>query len=328
MRDRDPVAIVLGGTGDLYDVAEWDSRSVIDKLSVVVYTVLHGIKRYGLLALALLFFVAQLAFAGLLVLEEPRLGFLAALSAVPAFLLVAYVWYDDPRAGEPIDALAITFVLAVLFASFAARSQLGLPDRVQADPRDRDGAVFLPRRRPHRGDGEVARDPNPPTAGDDFDAVIDGAVYGAVAGLGFATIENALYITQGTRPPRRWPASPRSNARLERPPAGRSSARATCSTPPSPATTSAWPSSTREHAGPIVVKGILIAALIHATYNTLVTYLPAVLPVWNLFVSSASSSASTSSSAISLYRKLSRYTSYYHRAEDESDAVGATAEDG
>jgi len=327
MRDRDPVAIVLGGTEDLYDVAEWDSRSIIDRLSVVIYAVLHGIKRYGLLALALLFFVAQLAFAGLLVLEEPRLGFLAALSAVPALLLVAYVWYDDPTRREPIDALAITFVLAVLFASFAAAVNsvfqivfswipvigMALFFFLVVGPIEETVKWLAIRTHAYRRD--------------DFDAVIDGAVYGAVAGLGFATIENALYIAQGYQAA----AEMAGVTQIERA-VGTATSRAFVG--PGHVLYSAFAGYylglakfNRENAGPIVVKGILIAALIHATYNTLVTYLPAVFPVWNLFTSLGVILTFDLIVGYFLYRKLSRYTSYYHRAEDESDAMGATTED-
>ena len=116
----DPVADGLDDEEDLYDVAEWDSRTVTDAVAVALYGALHATKQYGLVLFGVLLFVAQLAFAGLLLVREPRLGILALLSAVPALALVAYVWYDDPTRREPIVTLAITFVLSVLFASFAA----------------------------------------------------------------------------------------------------------------------------------------------------------------------------------------------------------------
>lgn len=59
MPPRDPIALVLGDDEDLSDVAEWDSRSVIDALSVVICTFLYGIKRYGLLVLAMVLFMAN-----------------------------------------------------------------------------------------------------------------------------------------------------------------------------------------------------------------------------------------------------------------------------
>jgi RsiW-degrading membrane proteinase PrsW (M82 family) len=103
-----------------------------------------------------------------------------------------------------------------------------------------------------------------------FDTVLDGAVYGAMAGLGFAFIENALYIERG----------------LMGTDAGTGLALAVAGTEITLTRALAGPGHViysafagyylglakfnREHRGPIVIKGLLIAAVIHATYNSTV----------------------------------------------------------
>ena len=102
---------------------------------------------------------------------------------------------------------------------------------------------------------------------DRFDAVIDGAVYGAAAGLGFATIENALYIVQNT-------GSVSGTYQAITAGSGIAAVRALAG--PGHVIYSAFAGYylglakfNPEDAGPIVLKGLLIATVIHATYNTL-----------------------------------------------------------
>jgi hypothetical protein len=53
-------------------------------------------------------------------ITEPSIGGLTLLSDVPTVLLVRFVWNWDPTVREPWQPMAVMFVLAVLFASFAA----------------------------------------------------------------------------------------------------------------------------------------------------------------------------------------------------------------
>ncbi|HZD42842.1 MAG TPA: PrsW family glutamic-type intramembrane protease, partial [Methanomicrobiales archaeon] len=62
----------------------------------------------------------------------------------------------------------------------------------------------------------------------------------------------------------------------------------------------------REKAGPIIVKGLLIAAFIHATYDTLVTYLPFSALTFVVFVILYDGFF-----GYLLYRKLARYRAKY-----------------
>lgn len=324
MGNRDPVADGLSGEEDLYDIADWDSRSALDKFSVYLYRVLHTTERYGLLLLALVLFVAQLAFAGLLVIDDPRLGILALLSAIPALLLVAYVWYDDPTRREPLATLAITFVLSVLFASFAAIVNTLLQGLFTAIPFVGMALYFFLVVGPIEETVKWLAIRTHAYNTDSFDAVIDGAVYGAVAGLGFATIENALYITQGY-----MQAAEAAGITQIQQAVGTATGRAFVG--PGHVLYSAFAGYylglakfNPEDAGPIVVKGLVIAAFIHATYNTLITYLPAFVP-WNLFTFVGFVLAFDLIVGYVLYRKISRYTKYYRRANDQSGAGEAAA---
>ncbi len=149
-----------------------------------------------------------------------------------------------------------------------------------------------------------------------FDAVIDGAVYGAVAGLGFATVENALYITRA----------------LEQVGAGTdlfgggelgiTAIRGLAG--PGHVIYSATAGYylglakfNRENAGPIVVKGIVIASLFHGGYNLLVGLVPRVvatatgLPTEIAIVSFIVVYDGTI--GYFLYRKIQAYRHAYHR---------------
>lgn len=319
------MAAVLGESEDLYDIAEWYSRTAIDRLSVSLYGALHASKRYGLIALALILFVVQLAFAGLLVFRDPRLGILALLSAVPALAIVAYVWYDDPTRREPVDTLAITFVLAVLFASFAALLNSVFQVFFQLIPVVGMALFFFLVVGPIEETVKWLAIRSHAYRKETFDAVIDGAVYGAVAGLGFATIENALYITQGYA----QAAEAAGVSQIEQA-VGTATSRAFVG--PGHVLYSAFAGYylglakfNRESAGPIVVKGILIAALIHATYNTLVSYVPFSLSPSPVLAFLGFILVFDGIVGYALYRKLSRYTRYYRRAEERSRAREAGA---
>jgi len=322
MSDRDPVQQGLSDE-DLYDVADWDARSALDGFAVSLAGLLHASKRWVLILFALLLFVVQLSFAGLLVVRRPALGILALLSAVPAVALVAYVWYGDPTRREPIDTLAVTFVLSVLFAAIAALVNTLLGGLFELIPIVGTTLFFFLVVGPIEETVKWLSIRVHAYGTDHFDAVIDGAVYGAVAGLGFATIENTLYIAQGYM----QAASMGDLAQLQQA-VGTSLSRALVG--PGHVLYSAFAGYylglakfNPDNKGPIVVKGLLIAVLIHATYNTLVSTLPSVLPVWNVATLLGFVLAFDGIVGYMLYRKLSRYRSYYSRVSESGDDRGA-----
>lgn len=277
MDRRDPIQAADDDDLDLQDVAEWSPRSRLDRIAVVVYHALLTLARSAVVGLAALILAVQVFLGGLGAAADPAIGTLTVLSAVPALALAAYVWWTDVTSGEPLSLLVATFLLGVLFAGFAgiansllepvfleSAALVGVPALgmiamffVVVGPVEEGVKLLAVRLHAFRDDR--------------FDAVIDGAVYGAVAGLGFATIENTLYITAGTA------AAGGIQAIAEG--GGIATVRALAG--PGHVIYSAiagyylgLAKFNPAEAGPIVVKGLLIAAVVHGAYNALVTVIP------------------------------------------------------
>jgi RsiW-degrading membrane proteinase PrsW (M82 family) len=282
--DRDPVQRATGDDDrDLYDVATWEPRSRLDRVSAWLYGALGTGARAGVVALATLIVVAQFAAAtGLVLFDRPVVGVYVLLSVVPALAVAGYIWRADASPQEPLELLVATFALGFLFAGFAAVLNSVFSGAFFGVAEASTGwvAVVVPALFYFLVVGPVEetvkwlavrlyafRD-------DRFDAVVDGAVYGAMAGLGFATIENAVYVlrevvsvtqTAGGRPA----AEVAFQVAAVRTFAG-----------PGHVIYSAFAGYylglakfNPDDAGPIVVKGLVVASLIHATYNTAVTSL-------------------------------------------------------
>ncbi|WP_424001126.1 PrsW family intramembrane metalloprotease [Haloarcula salina] len=274
-RRRDPVEANADGSADLYEIANWEPRSTLDRFVHWLYHVGLWALRWLVIIAALAILLLQLLFGSLGALgNQPLFAGMALLSAVPALGLAAYIWYADVTTSEPLTLLVGTFLLGVLFAGFAGLLNAFLGYPVQAIGSGFGLVPFL---------GQVFffflivgpveesvkllavrlyafRD-------DRFDAVVDGAVYGAAAGLGFATIENALYITQNTEM-----VTGTLNVLAE----GGDITAVRALAGPGHVIYSAFAGYylglakfNPDDAGPIVLKGLLIAALIHAVYNTL-----------------------------------------------------------
>jgi len=264
-RQRDPVQARDDGSLDLYDIADWEPRGALDRFAVALHAGLLVAFRALLIGLAVSILLAQVVLGGLGALADPVIGGLAVSSALPALALAAYIWYVDVTTREPLSLVVGTFLLGVLTAGFAGVLNvefgtvfdtlgLGLVPFyfLVVGPVEEGVKLLAVRLHAYRSDR--------------FDAVVDGAVYGAVAGLGFATIENAYYIVSN----------------IGQVPGGAiTSVRALAG--PGHVIYSAFAGYylglakfNPDRAGPIVVKGLLIAAFIHATYNTLVGPVPGV----------------------------------------------------
>jgi len=271
---NDPVRETFAGEVDLYDVATWEQRTLLDRFVVSLVDAVVEKRRRLLFSLAAGLLLTQLVFVGLFIVRAPILGVLSLLSVVPALFLVVLFWTSDPTEREPIALVAVTFVLGVLFASFAAVTNsallpafellgvVGLPlfFYLVVGPVEEFVKLLAIRVRAYRSD--------------EFKTVVDGAVYGAVAGLGFAAIENLLYITAGA-----VSATP-AEAVIEQQQAV-AVAFTRSFVGPGHVIFSAWAGFylglakfNPEHRLPIVLKGLVIASFIHATYNTAVTLLP------------------------------------------------------
>jgi len=324
---RDPVEARADDGNDLYEVSTWEVRTLFDRLAAGLYGTGVSAARLFVVVLAFVILVVQFVLGGLGAFTDPIIGAFTLLSAVPALALAAYVWYADVTTSEPLELLVGTFVLGVLFAGFAGilnsianagLEALGLTAGVVGfvfqvvffflvvGPVEETVKLLAVRLYAYRKP--------------QFDAVVDGAVYGAMAGLGFATIENAIYIsgqTEGIADPLNLVVAG----------SGITAVRALAG--PGHVIYSAFAGYylglakfNEENAGPIVVKGLLIAALVHATYNSLSGVVPGVVasvtgvPWFVAFFG-----------FIILYdgifgyillRKIARYRKAYRKAHDEA----------
>jgi len=214
--------------------------------------------------------------------ENPVIAVFTLFSVVPAALLAGYVWQADVTTQEPLRLLVATFLLGLLFAGFAGvlNSVVAIGTEELALTTGAVGfavqiATFYVVVGPVEETVKLLAVRLYPYRSRHFDAVVDGAVYGAVAGLGFATIENVVYvsgITQGIADP------------LDLIATGSAIAAVRALAGPGHVIYSAFAGYylglakfNPDRAGPIIVKGLLIAALIHATYNALAGVVPALV---------------------------------------------------
>lgn len=313
--DPDPVE-AADVERDLYGISSWEQRSRLDSVSVAVYWLAV---RTGQVLLVLLALAIFLAVGGLSILREPSIGVLTVLSALPALALAGYVWYSDVTTSEPLSLLAATFILGVLTAGFAAVvnglfqpvfTTLGGLGMVLffyliVGPVEESAKLLAVRLYAYNDDR--------------FAAVIDGAVYGAVAGLGFATIENAIYISRVVG------EVGGLSLGLDLIGIGGDITATRALAGPGHVIYSAFAGYylglakfNPGNRGPIIAKGLIIAAVIHATYNTTVglgsgliqtvTGLPQ-LPAFFIYVV-----LYVGGFGYLLYRKIQQYTQAYQEA--------------
>jgi RsiW-degrading membrane proteinase PrsW (M82 family) len=268
--EEDPIASRADDDRDLYDVATWEERTSLDGLSVALYWLLTRSAKAGVVFVAFVGLLAILGSFGLGLLFDPAIAILLGLSVIPALGLAAYVYVSDVTTAEPLSLLVATFLLSILTATFAAILN----------------SVLQPYFRPFGFLGLVVFffvvvGPIEETVkllavrlyaytDDRFDAVIDGAVYGALAGLGFVVIENFVYIAQNVD-------MAELTVGIATLGAGDGIAALRALAGPGHVVYSAFAGYylglakfNPENRGPIIVKGLVLAAAIHALYNTLV----------------------------------------------------------
>lgn len=331
---RDPVEITADGARDLYDIATWEPRTRLDRTAVRVYTGLVRAARAAVILAAIIILVAQFAISGLAAVTNPAIGAFILLSVLPAFAIAAYVWRVDVTMREPLGLLVITFLLGLLFAGFAGALNSIAQPLFQTVPIIGIVLFFYVVVAPVEETVKWLAIRLHAYRSDDFNAVIDGAVYGAMAGLGFATIENAMFITEQyvTALQSGITVTPLFSAAL----------------PTAAIRTFAGPGHViysafagyylglakfnRENAGPIIMKGLLIAALIHATYNTLVGVVPGLvnllypqIPVTVAFVGFVI--VYDGIFGYALYRKIARYRTAYLESKAGVQLRSSTQQD-
>ncbi len=329
---KDPVELRADDSEDLYDITSWEPRTALDRLAIKTHrgAIRAGRRFVVALGVTILLVILAVSGAGALIIDDPFVLGLAGLSIVPAALLALYVYHADITTKEPPSLLLITFVLSVLFAGFAAiiNTAFGF---LQLFPLVGLVLFFYLVVGPVEETVKLLAVWLYPYRDSRFDSVVDGAVYGAVAGLGFAAIENVLYITQFIE----TPASMLIQTGIgfvdgfaDTLEAGGEITAVRGLAGPGHVVYSAFAGYylglakfNRENAGPIVAKGILIAAFIHATYNTLVGLVPGLasllvpgVPILVLFFGFVVVYQGVF--FYILYRKLKRYEGAYRRVHD------------
>lgn len=268
---RDPVESAADESRDLYDVASWEERTSVDGAAVALYWLLTRTAKWIVVGLAL---VILIGIGGLTALTEPAVGLLTLLSVIPALGLTAYVYWSDVTTREPLSLLVTTFVLSILFATFAAI--VNTVARGFFEPLGAVGLVLFYFLIVGPGEETVKLMAVRLYAYSDdrFNSVVDGAVYGAIAGLGFATIENSLYIVRNLEETGELAEITLGLSAIT---AGGDIAAIRALAGPGHVIYSAiagyylgLAKFNPENRGPIIVKGLLIAAVIHATYNSTV----------------------------------------------------------
>lgn len=347
---QDPVKDAADPELDLYDISTWEERTSFDGLAVGVYSLMITATRLIVLLTA---FGILLALGALSVLADPQLRVLTVLSVLPALALAGYIYYSDITEDEPLSTLVATFLLGVLMANFAAVvngvmqplfGTLGAVGIILffyliVGPVEETVKLLAVRFHAYRNAT--------------FDSVLDGAVYGAVAGLGFATVENAIYIMRqvegssgqvveaavgiatvaplaAIHPVATMEVTAQVGIDLLGLGDGITVVRALAG--PGHVIYSAFAGYylglakfNPENRGPIVVKGLLIAALIHGTYNSfaglgtgligLALGIDGLLP-YVIFVVLFDGFF-----GYLLYRKIKRYRDAYRAAHSEDEVV-------
>ena len=121
-------------------------------------------------------------------LNSPVMLELLVLALAPALFILLYIYRRDRYEPEPLHLVAWVFFLGALSVIPAALAELPFPEGIVSSavvaPVVEESVkflvVFL----------AVYRHP-------EFDEPMDGIVYAAAAGLGFASIENILYVAEG-----------------------------------------------------------------------------------------------------------------------------------
>lgn len=296
--DRDdPVGRANFGR-DLQGIVTWEPRSRYDAVCVGLhraYRLAVRAARAAILAVAALVLASPLILTVAVGLEEPIAGAFVLLSALPAFAAVGAIWYAGDPVREPLGPLVVTFLFGALAAGLATIVN-GVADAVLllgplvavlvAPPVEECAKLAAVRLYAYRTP--------------QFNAVIDGAVYGAFAGLGFAVAENAAYVLFD--PDVRLAALVRAFAApghvLYTALSGYYLGLARYNP---------------EYAGPILLKGLSIVIVVHAAYNAAVSTVGSWAFALDAIV------------LVVLVRKLRRYRAAYREAY-EAEPIPLTAD--
>ena len=192
-RPRVPCERAVSGQIDLYEVTEWDERSGLDRIAMRTHWLVGRSVRLIIVLAAVSVLVG---IGGVAVLTDAETSVLTVLSGVPAVAIAWYVYRSDVTTAEPLSLLVATVLLGMVTASFAAVINSALRPSFSLLGPLGVAAFFIVVVGPVEEAVKLLAVRLYAYADARFDAVIDGAVYGAMPGLGLAIFENAFYITR------------------------------------------------------------------------------------------------------------------------------------
>ncbi|MDY7081962.1 MAG: PrsW family intramembrane metalloprotease [Halobacteria archaeon] len=253
---------------DLYEVTTWEPRTVFDKLSYYLYNTGTSGGKFLVFGVAGLIFLLEMGIMVLAWTANPLVAVYVFFSVLPAMFIALYIWeIERCTEPEPVSTVILTFFLGMVFAAFPVLINTLLQPVFSmfsygmlfffffvVAPVEETAKLLAVRSYVYQTGT--------------FEKVIDGAVYGAFAGLGFATIENSLYLAGEF-----VGVGSSVNASALRSLAG----------PAHVIYTGiagyylGLAKFNSENRGPIILKGLLIAVLLHGTYNAILNFSPGVL---------------------------------------------------
>ncbi|WP_440765506.1 PrsW family glutamic-type intramembrane protease [Natronorubrum sp. DTA7] len=196
----DPIAETFASDAqlNLNEIAGWEVRTRIDRFAVRLY---QGIRKWPLIIVSIYLVVILTVLQGSYLeywtssASAEQLRFLV-LSVAPATATAGYIWYKYRTENTPFRPIAITFVLGAAIAPALVYIQQTI------DPLSSIGFVsatiyYLLFIAPLQELGKLLAIRLYAYRCRYFNAVIDGAVYGAFAGLGLVVVLNATMIQTG-----------------------------------------------------------------------------------------------------------------------------------
>ncbi len=197
---------------------------------------------------------------------HPLVGVFALASVVPAAFVAIYLWHSDPLARRPALVLVTAFVLGHVTVAFAYIANTSAQPWFEALPYLSMVFFFLLFVAPVEEALKLVTVYVHPLRNALLRTPMDGMVFGAFTGLGFATAENAVYVVTGG-----FLGAGGFETVVGR--AGVAPAHVM------------WTAiagyylglalANRRYVAPIVLKGLLAVTLLHGVYNVSISYLPA-----------------------------------------------------
>jgi len=255
--DRSEASDVTGGT------FRWRPDSVFDRACLGAFSAVRDNLRLFAVAAVAVVVVTNISVTVAGLFLSPIVGVFTFVSLLPALLVTVYVLESNPLDRAFSVGVVSAYALGVLSAGLAYVLNTAAQPAFAALPLGM-AVFFFAFVAPVE---ETVKLGAAYLSGYDsrlFRGAVDGAAYGAFAALGFVTAENALYIVGDGI----FSASPFLGAIAARAGIG-----------PAHVIWSAiagyylgLAKTTPDYTGPVVLKGVLTAAFLHATYNTFVTY--------------------------------------------------------